>query len=294
MKQIIPALLTAFALLLTGCSSSSDSSVTNFTMPVTEEGETVAPMTVTFMKVGKADAAILQTSGHTVVIDCGEATDGKKMTARLQENGVDTIDCMILSHYDQDHIGGAPELLQNFNVKQVIGAVQEEDTEEYQQLCSAVADEGLTLERQAKPKMFVLDNAAFIPYPHQSNDYKEGYDNNCSLVVKVVHNHETLLFTGDAMEERLAEIMEIGDVDLLKVPYHGREIANLPQFLENTKPEYAVISTKEKELSSTTTDALDAIGAETYMTFRDGNIVAVSDGDSITITKEGLTEKEES
>jgi competence protein ComEC len=287
MKHIVPVTLAALMLLLTGCGSGTADSGSQVQETVSPDVP-ATPLTVTFMKVGKADGMILQTAAHTVVIDCGEESDGSKMVARLQENNVTTIDCMILSHYDQDHIGGAPAVLEAFDVKQVIGAQQEEDTEEYKRLCDAVKAEGLDLELPGSVTSFTLDDTVFTVYPHKANDYKNGYDNNCSLVVKVLHHDETMLFTGDAMEERLAEIMDIGDCDLLKVPYHGRELKNLPQFLENTKPEYAVISTKEKELAPSTTAALEAVGAQTYMTFADGTIVAVSDGKSITITPEGV------
>ena len=286
MKHIIPVLLAA-ALVLTGCAQKPE---TNDPVPVTTlaPDTPATPLTVTFMKVGKADGMILQTAGHTVVLDCGEVTDGKKMTARLQEQGIQTVDCMILTHFDQDHIGGAPTVLENFEVKQVIASQQEEDTEEYKALCDAVKAKGLSMELPGTPMTFTLDDAIFTVYPHKASDYKDGYDNNCSLIVKVTHHNETMLFTGDAMEERLAEVMDIGDCDLLKVPYHGREITNFPQFLQNTKPEYAIISTKEKELAQATTDALNTVGAKIYTTFADGNIIAVSDGSSITVTTEGV------
>lgn len=286
MKPILPVMLAAAISLLTGCSASAGSNIQETVPP----DAPTTPLTVTFMKVGKADGMILQTANHTVVLDCGEATDGKKMVARLNEYGVQTIDCMILSHYDQDHIGGAPEVLANFKVNQVIGTDQEEDTEEYQQLLNAVKAEGLNMQIPRTPMTFVLDDAAFTVCPHKAEDYRDGYDNNCSLVVKVTHHDKTLLFTGDAMEERLAEIMDIGDCDLLKVPYHGREIDNFPLFLENVLPEYAVISTKEKDLASSTVNALGAAGAKIYTTFADGNIIAVSDGSTIQITPEGLEE----
>ena len=283
MKRILPILLAAA--LLTGCAKEPAGETTETTLaPDTP----ATPLTVTFMKVGKADAMILQTAEHTIVLDCGEEPDGKKMTARLNEYGVTAIDCMILTHYDQDHIGGAPMVLDNFDVKQVIAVQQEEDSAEYKLLCDAVDAEGLQMELPSTPVTLTFDDAAFTFYPHKASDYQDGYDNNCSLVVKVTHHNETLLFTGDAMEERLAEIMDIGDCDLLKVPYHGREVRNFVQFLKSTQPEYAVISTKEKECDQATLDALDAIGAKTYKTYADGTIVAVSDGSSLSFTTEGV------
>lgn len=286
MKKRLTAFASALTLFLVGCSNTA---ATSSVQETTADSTPATPLTVTFMKVGKADGMILQTEHHTIVLDCGEKSDGKKMVERLTQYGVTGIDCLILSHYDQDHIGGAAKVIQNFDVEKILAPDYEETSEEFQKMTAAMEEKGYSLEIVGETMQFTFDDATFTVYPHLADDYADGYDNNCSLVVKVQHHDETLLFTGDAMQERLAEMMDIGDCDLLKVPYHGREIANLTQFLDVTKPEYAVISTDDENLSATTVKALTAIGAETYITFMDGNIIATSDGSSITVTKEGIT-----
>lgn len=284
MKKSLTALASALTLFLVGCGSQPATS----SVQDTTEATPATPLTVTFMKVGKADGIILQTANHTVVLDCGEKSDGKKMVARLNEAGVTDIDYLLLSHYDQDHIGGAAKVVENFNVWHVVGADYSEDSSEFEKLSAAMDTAGLHMERPTQEFSFQLDDAVFTVYPHESADYQDGFDNNCSLVVKVTHHDETLLFTGDAMQERLSEIMDIGDCDLLKVPYHGREIANLPSFLAAVKPEYGVISTDDENLSAVTMQELADRNVETYVTYQDGNIIAVSDGSSIEISTEGV------
>ncbi len=284
MKKSLTALASALTLFLVGCGSQPATS----SVQDTTEATPATPLTVTFMKVGKADGIILQTENHTVVLDCGEKSDGKKMVARLQEYGVTDIDYLLLSHYDQDHIGGAAKVVENFNVWHVVGADYSEDSSEFEKLSAAMETAGLHLECPTQEFSFQLDDALFTVYPHESADYQDGFDNNCSLVVKVTHHDETLLFTGDAMQERLSEIMDIGDCDLLKVPYHGREIANLPEFLAAVTPEYGGISTDDEHLSAVTMQELADRNVETYVTCQDGNIIAVSDGSSIEISTEGV------
>lgn len=284
MKQKLSAVACAMLLILTGCSGGAGETVS--VQETTEDTTPATPLTMTFMKVGKADAMILQTENHTVVIDCGEKSDGKKIVSRLQDNGIDTIDYLILTHYDQDHIGGAAKVVSNFNVTHIIGADYNEESTEYEKLAAAMDEKGYTFEIPQDVTEFTLDDAVFTLYPHESSDYRDGYDNNCSIVTKVTHHQEVFLLTGDAMQERLSEIMDIGDCDLLKVPYHGREIANLPQFLAAVKPEYAVISTSEDELSAATAKQLTECGAQTYITFCDGTIIVASDGQSISVTTE--------
>ena len=284
MKRKLTALVSALTLVLVGCGKTADTS----SVQDTTEATPATPLTVTFMKVGKADGIILQTANHTVVLDCGEKSDGKKMVARLNEAGVTDIDYLLLSHYDQDHIGGAAKVVENFNVWHVVGADYSEDSSEFEKLSAAMDTAGLHMERPTQEFSFQLDDALFTVYPHESADYQDGFDNNCSLVVKVTHHDETLLFTGDAMQERLSEIMDIGDCDLLKVPYHGREIANLPEFLAAVTPEYGVVSTDDENLSAVTMQELADRNVETYVTYQDGNIIAVSDGSSIEISTEGV------
>lgn len=271
MKRRIAALLAALALLLTGCRASE----TEVTV------DTPIPLTVTFMKVGKADGIVIRTADYTAVIDCGEKSDGTKMVNFLLEQGVESVDYMILTHYDQDHIGGAAKVLNYFPVGHVIAADYTEKSSEYKKLVKAMEEQNLSFEMPSEPMTFYLADAAFTVYPHAASDYQDGFDNNCSLITKIVHHGNTLLFAGDAMEERLDEIMDIGDCDLLKVPYHGREIANLPAFLDAVTPEYAVISTSAKEISDVTVQTLADRNIHTFVTCTDGNVTVVSDGVSL-------------
>ncbi|MCR4644438.1 MAG: MBL fold metallo-hydrolase [Oscillospiraceae bacterium] len=289
MKKRIPLAAASLALLLTGCGQTASPASTAETQPSAsaetsaQAEETASPLTVTFLKVGKADGIVLQTANHTVIIDCGETGDGSRINALLSESGVTTIDCMILTHFDQDHIGGAPEVLENYPVQQVIAADYTESGKEYKALCKALEAQQLTMQQPTEEMTFTLDDCTFTVYPHKAEDYKNGYDNNCSLVTRLVHHDNVLLFTGDAMEERLDEIMDIGDCDLLKVPYHGRELKNMESFLDAVTPEYAVICTSKPEVEDVTVSQLESRSIATYVTGIDGNITAVSDGETITV-----------
>ena len=77
-------------------------------------------MTVLYLDVGKADCTILTDGAHTVLIDCAETDDGEKILAALRENRISQIDLLIVTHFDKDHIGGAPEVLSSFSVLRVI------------------------------------------------------------------------------------------------------------------------------------------------------------------------------
>ena len=282
------SLLSGMVMLFTGCSGTADSSSVSTSSEVQDTTAAAVSsetynLTVDFLKVGKADAAVIKTENHTVIIDCGEKTDGKKVRNCLNSLGVSSVDYMIITHYDQDHVGGSAKVLESFPVSHVIGAYYTEGSSEYDALCEQMDLQGLEWEYVISSNMtFTLDDAYFEIYPCQQKTYHDGDDNNHSLVIKMTHHDEVFLFTGDAMQERLVELMDIGDCDVLKEPYHGREVANLEEFLDKVTPEYAIVSTDEENYADSTAQALADRNIETYVTFADGNIRCTSTGTSVS------------
>ena len=88
-KRLFPILGLLMVLLLSSCGKKSND------------------LTVVFPKLGAADCAILMTEDHTVVIDAGEAEDADTILDVLSDYHRDTIDLLLISHYDKDHVGGA-------------------------------------------------------------------------------------------------------------------------------------------------------------------------------------------
>lgn len=243
-------------------------------------------LTVTFFDVGKADAIVLQTETGTVVIDTGEKGDGKKISNLLNENGTSVIDYLIITHFDKDHVGGAAKLLNNFEVRNVLTPNYEGTTDEYDKYCKILGEKNIQPTKLTEDIKFTLDDAEFTVYAPKKDFYGDDDENDFSLVTKVVHHKNTLLFTGDAMEQRLDEIMDIGRCTLLKVPYHGRKLNNFDDFLGKVKPKCAVVCTSAAEFSGKMQDLLKKHKIATYATCFNGSITAVSNGSSISFTTE--------
>jgi len=241
-----------------------------------------------FIDVGKADAIVLQSETGTVVIDCGEKGDGKKIAAILEESGRNTIDYLIITHFDKDHVGGAAKVLNNFEVKNVLTPDYDGTVDEYNKFCKVLEENGTPRTRLTSDMTFTLDDVDYTVYAPKKSSYGGGDsdENDFSLVTKAVHHKNTLLFTGDAMEERLDEIMDIGKCTLLKIPYHGRKLDNLGDFLKATSPKCAVVCTDSSTFSGKVQDMLSDMKIPTYSTCFNGNITAVSNGASIEFTTE--------
>lgn len=238
---------------------------------------------VTFLDAGKADAMVLCTQNSTVIIDCGEKGDGKKIVGLLEDKGITTVDYLIITHYDKDHVGGAAKVINNFDVKNVLAPDYEEESEETEKYQKALNGKNITTQLLTDDISFSLDGVEYTVNAPDKDFYGEDNDNDFSLVTKVVHGDNTLLFTGDAMEQRLDEIMDIGNCTLLKVPYHGRKLGNLKDFLDAVSPEYAVVCTEQSEFASSTQKLLNKRNIAYYSTCFNGQITAVSDGSNITV-----------
>lgn len=243
-------------------------------------------LTVTFFDVGKADSILLRTDDSTVIIDCGEKGDGKEIVNTLAEEGVDTVDYLIITHYDKDHVGGAAKVIKELDVKNVLAPDYAEESDEVGKYEKALASKNIEPTLLTEDITFELDGVSYTVDAPDKDYYGEDNDNDFSLVTKAVHGGNTLLFAGDATEERLNEIMDIGKCTLLKLPYHGREIANLSEFLSRTSPQCIVVCTSKGEYDSEGQNLLLESNIPTYSTCFNGKITAVSNGEKITVTTE--------
>ena len=240
----------------------------------------------TVLKAGQADAIILKTQNHSVIIDLGEEDDGDEISEFLEENNITDIDYILITHYDKDHIGGFSEVMENVTAKNILVPNYEGTSEEYTEFLNTINDKKLTVTRLTEDISFVLDDVLFEVSVPKKQFYKEG-DNDYSLVISVTHGENTFLFTGDAEKERLAEVLsEFGkQYDFVKIPHHGKHNGNTKRFINTVKPQYAVICDSEKNpASDKTLSYLVTQGTEIYST-KNGDVQIVSDGKEIIINQ---------
>jgi len=238
------------------------------------------------LKIGQADAIIMQTENHSVMIDCGEDDDAQEILEKLAEKGIGELDYLLITHFDKDHVGGAQEILSNVKTKNIITPDYEGGGKKYKEYAQKVEELGLTPNRLAEKTEFVLDGVEFEVYPPEKEVYTES-DNDYSLAITVKHGENTFLFAGDAEKERLSEIMhQTGkEYEFLKVPHHGKYNEMTEAFIKSVTPSYAVITCSDKNpAEQKTVDVLNAINTETYFT-KDGDVTVKSDGKDILITQ---------
>ena len=275
-KSFIAALIMS-VLALSGCGD---------TEPRISAPEASGRFSVTVLKAGQADAMILKTENHSIIIDTGEKDDGDELCACLDENGITGIDYLFITHYDKDHVGGFPELADYAGIENILVPDYEGTSDEYAAFLKSAEENGLTVTRLTADTSLVIDDTLFEVSVPKKKFYKEG-DNDYSLVISVTHGENTFLFAGDAEKERLSEVLSEfpRQFDFLKVPHHGKYNGNTKRFINTVKPKYAVICDSEKNpASDKTVSLLKSQNAELYST-KDGDITAVSDGKKIIINQ---------
>ncbi|MBP0988574.1 MAG: MBL fold metallo-hydrolase [Oscillospiraceae bacterium] len=282
-KKLTALLLSALTLFsVSACTQQTDSAQTN-SIPVTGN------VTLTSFNVGKADALVLQTANTVTVIDTGNKGDGKKIDKFLEKQGIDTVDTLIITHFDQDHVGGAARVINKLKVKQVYVPDYEKQSEEYDAFIEKVQETGTPMTAMpAKDKIeWQADDAAFALYAPEQDYYGKDEENDFSLVLYVQHGENKLLFAGDAENARMKEIigLHLGNVDFLKFPYHGNYLSTTEDFLDACKPKVSIVCCSAKENADpSTVETLQNRGVETYYMYN-GDVTIVSDGKTLSCSQ---------
>ena len=167
-------------------------------------------LTVTFLDVGKADAIILTTERSCVMIDTGTAGTADDVSLSLKNLGVSAIDALIVTHFDQDHVGGAATILRDFSVKAVYTTYLSKDSDEIDDYLAALEDTGLAAQQVSGETSLSIDGVAYVIHPPDSSSYATDESNNSSLVTRVTLGDKSLLFAGDIESDRIEELISDG------------------------------------------------------------------------------------
>lgn len=200
---------------------------------------------VTFIDVGQGDATLISNLNYKILIDTGSAYNYHKLRKTLYEEGVYTLDYLLISHNDEDHCGNVDNLLNDFKVKNI---VYEKGDIAYKDLYFNCLDVG------------IFDN-----------------DNDNSVVYYLDINDYSFLFTGDIsknVERLIVNRYAIDKVNCLKVSHHGSATGTSSYFVGKILPDYAIISTNGKynHPHKETLDTLNSYLVDTLITKELGNI----------------------
>ena len=248
---------------------------------------------VDFYDMGKADAMLITTpSGVRILIDTGTNKGGKALVQRFKKEGIDSINTLIITHYDKDHVGGADKILEEIAVEQVIMPVYNKESKQHTQFMEALEalPQIATFPMQigSDMRMQSPDGVEMSLTAAHRKSYGRDEENDFSLAVRLQYGETKFFFAGDAEAPRQKELLEEGDVkcDVLKVPYHGRLVTTSEKFLTEASPKIAYITDDEEEpASGQLIEILEDLGTEVFTSREDGTVTVVSDGQSVSVKK---------
>ena len=281
MKKLISIIMAAVMLIcMTACGTESEQFIP-------EPGGTFE---VHYIDVGQADAALIMSDGHNMLIDGGNTKDSSLIYSYLHEKNVDKLDYMICTHAHEDHVGGLAGALNYAEVETVYCPVKSYDTEAFADFLKYLNKQGKEITIPDEGMKFMLGNAKCTIL---GLDSEADNPNNTSIVLKIEYGKTAFLFSGDAERSVENDILDKGyDVSctVLKVPHHGSETSSSYRWLNAAMPEYAVISVGKDNMyghpCEETLSRLRDAEVTVYRTDIQGDIICKSDGRKVTFETE--------
>lgn len=198
-----------------------------------------------FFSLEDADASIISYEDTVIMIDTGEQRDQEVLQKKLQDKNIAKIDYLILTHPDKDHIGNAKYIIQNYSIGMILQTNYNKQSTLQTELNKEVEEKGISNEIVTKDLEIQIKDL-YMKIQPSNIEYKDA--NNNSLMVTITYQRKKALYTGDIREERMQEILqEIGKVDILKYPYHGRKNELSKKFIQKTKPKITIITGKNPD-----------------------------------------------
>ncbi|MCK9267120.1 MAG: MBL fold metallo-hydrolase [Alkaliphilus sp.] len=247
-------------------------------------------LTIHMIDVGQGESILISTPNNkTILIDAGEASQGKKVKSYLLKHGVDKIDLLIGTHPHTDHIGGLPEIINNFEVKKIIMPKKLHTSATFEKLLATIESKNLTIASPKPNNIIEFDKDIKLHFLGPIRDYGDNL-NLWSVVFRLDYNNKSFLFTGDMEREAEMDLINTYSIDdlsanVLNVGHHGSDSSTTQQFLDCVNPEIALISLGSNNPYNHPHEEvitrLVQSGVLIYRTDLQNTVVIYSDGESI-------------
>jgi competence protein ComEC len=227
------------------------------------------------LDVGQGDSILITNNNKTMLIDASTNEMGSRVVKYLNDLGIKKIDYLVGTHPHEDHIGGLDNVIKSFDIGTIYMPNVVATTKTFEEVIDAISAKKLKVTSPKTGDKFTVGNAEceVMSIRNDKDDY-----NNCSIVIKMDFNNVSYLFTGDA-EESVESSRKWPHIDVLKVGHHGSNTSSSKNFLEQIKPEVALISVGQGNTYGHPTQAtlkrLSNIGAKIYRTDENGTILLI-------------------
>lgn len=250
---------------------------------------------VYYFDVGQGDAAMIETPNRDqILIDGGPDNSILSKLGRAMPFYDRTIELVISTHPDSDHLAGLVEVMKNYEIGGILTNGRD--------CASAICQEFIRLVKQKNIKTMVADIGQkidfglgvkmdiLLPIKPLKNAQTKDEDNNLSIISRLAYGADSFLFTGDAEAKEEAELVSSWPdlkAEVLKVAHHGSKNSTSESLLDKIKPKLSVISVGAKNRyghpRQETLEKLKKIGAEILRTDLGGDIKLESEGKGVFI-----------
>jgi len=222
---------------------------TSFAFYLDQDDNDESELIVRFLNIGQGLSILINTpDGKNVLIDAGSFDNFTTTVDFLEDLNVPRIDAFIITHPHPDHVSFAVDVLQQYDVLQVImpGNADNLEPELWSSVMNATAAEGCPVynDTTISPGDYldISDDVTFRVMWINSN---ATLINNSCIVIRMDYEETSFLFTADIEWTAEAEMLDLGldlDVDVLQVAHHGVDSGTSVEFLNTSTPEVAIVS----------------------------------------------------
>ncbi len=245
---------------------------------------------VHFLDVGQGDAIFVATpDGVHVLIDGGRDASVLRELGREMSVADRSIDMVVATHPDADHIGGLVAVLERYDIARILMTENQSDSQVATRFNEEINKEGVDVVFARRGQVWQLGASTTLEVLFPETDPKDLESNTSSIVLQLKYGEVEFMLTGDSpksIEEYL--VLRDGEhleSEVLKVGHHGSRTSTSELFLGEVNPRYAVISASADNSyghpHSEVTDMLFNNRVETLSTAESGTITFYSDGEEV-------------
>jgi competence protein ComEC len=254
---------------------------------------------VAFLDIGQGDSIYIQApNGRQMLIDGGKSNAVISELRNIMPIGDTSIDVVLATHADADHIGGLPAVITDYDISKIINNSDTNKSTQIFARLQQMSDEerdkdGAEIIHATSGMRIILDpvNNVYFDIYYPATGVTSPDSNDLSIVGRLVYGETEFMLTGDSpisVENKLVTWCRACLAsDVLKAGHHGSKTSTSQIFLDAVNPKYAVISAglnntyghPHKEV----TDRLEKKEIEIHTTYEEGTVIFVSDGRGVRI-----------
>lgn len=201
-----------------------------------------------FLDVGQGSATLIQSEGGTnILVDSGRYDDENRRILQYLDQYIGTggtIDLLIFTHNDADHIGYGERILQYYDVEEVWMNGVDSTTRTYERVLDAILESDAEY-REPTVGDTRQEGPFFIEVMHPDSENMNDDTNEQSIAARIETNGVSVMITGDASETVENTILEKGfyvESEVLLMGHHGSSYSSGADWIEEVNPDIAIYS----------------------------------------------------